>query len=140
MKCQVSSPFLEGESPILTREHHLIHSTGFPHASSPNSIKSNYPRGTQYIINVTLASQFQHHHIYILKYQCIFVGKNWQKGYTSTRCIRAQFGNYFHYFHNNVPSQFYVPSWTHPSNHIKYFNNNMVRLPYDVNPFGTAHA
>ena len=69
-----------------------------------------------------------------------FVGKNWQKGYTSTRCIRTRFGNYFRYFHNNVPSQFHVPSWTHPSNHVKFYNNNMVRLPYNVNPFGTARA
>ena len=75
-----------------------------------------------------------------LKHQCIHVGKNWQKGYTSTRGIRTRFGNYFHYFHNNVPLQLHVQSWAHPSNHIKFCNNSMVWLPYNVNPFRTAHV
>ena len=35
---------------------------------------------------------------------------------------------------------YHVQSWTHPSNHIKFFNNNKVQLPFNVNPFGTARA
>ena len=63
-----------------TREHPLNQGTSFSHVSNPNFIKSKYPRGTQYIINVILVNQFQHNHIYISKYQCILQGKTGKKG------------------------------------------------------------
>ena len=53
----------------------------------------------------------------------------------SARHIHTHFGKYFH---NNVPTQINIPSWSHPSNHVRFHNNSMVQMPYNVNPFGTT--
>ena len=53
----------------------------------------------------------------------------------SARCICTHFGKYFH---NNVPTQINIPSWSHPSNHVRFHNNSMIWMPYNVNPFGTT--
>ena len=53
----------------------------------------------------------------------------------SARCIHTCFGKYFH---NNVPMQINIPSWSHPSNHVRFHNNSMVWMPYNMNPFGTT--
>ena len=62
-------------------------------------------------------------------------GKNWQKGYTSARGIWTHFGKYFH---SNIPIQINIQSWAHPSNHVRFHNNSIVRMPYDVDPCGAA--
>ena len=53
----------------------------------------------------------------------------------SARCICTHFGKYFH---NNVPTQINIPSWSHPSNHVRFYNISMVQMPYNMNPFGTT--
>ena len=65
------------------------------------------------------------------------IGKNWQKGFTSTKHIQTRFGKYFH---NNVPTQINIQSWSHPLNHIRFHNNSMVQIPYNVNPCGGAFS
>ena len=65
------------------------------------------------------------------KYYYIITGKNWQKGFTSTKHIWTRFGKYFH---NNIPTQINIQSWSHPLNHIRFHNNSMVWIPYNVNP------
>ena len=65
------------------------------------------------------------------KYYYIITGKNWQKGFMSTKRIQTRFGKYFH---NNIPTQINIQSWSHPSNHIRFHNNSMVQIPYNVNP------
>ena len=51
----------------------------------------------------------------------------------STKCIRTRFGKYFH---NNIPTQINIQSWSHPQT-ISH-NNSVVRIPYNVNPCGAA--
>ena len=83
-----------------------------------------------------------HHHFNVYvnnimnsKYYHIITGKNWQKGFTSTKRIWTRFGKYFH---NNVPAQINIWSWSHPSNHIRFHYNSMVWIPYNVNPCGRS--
>ena len=52
-----------------------------------------------------------------------------------TKHIHTRFGKYFH---NNVPAQINIQYWSHPSNHIKFHNNSVVWIPYNVNPCGAA--
>ena len=45
------------------------------------------------------------------KYYYTIIGKNWQKGFMSTKHIQTRFGKYFH---NNIPTQINIQSWSHP--------------------------
>ena len=55
----------------------------------------------------------------------------------STKHIWTRFGKYFH---NNDPTQINIRYWSHPSNHIRFHNNSMVWIPYNVNPCGGAFS